>query len=126
MIFLLAYLLFNIKAPVVALGFQLGIERIPEYLVMSITGTFLILALSQTIDESKTLEFLGRESLIIYVLQINVLCFIEKCLLTYFELESMTSTIGFVILSFSLSLFVLALSSYILNFKYLRIAKGKF
>lgn len=120
-------ILFKINIPTVTLGIHLRLTEIPLYLLLACSGTLLILLISKLIDSNKVLEFIGKQSLILYCLQTPVIIFIEKLWIKflYIPLKISDSVLFYIIIG-ALSILLMLFISQILNKKYIRTLLGKF
>lgn len=114
------------KAPVVALNFHRSVYQIPFYLYFATTGTIMTLYVSQLIGSSRILQYMGRMSLVLYVLQIDVVTIVESLFLRFFNIDTSLNTVCFFLFSLFGSLSILLLSGRILNSKFLKWTMGKF
>lgn len=64
---LLFYLICKGDEPFVTLHVTVGIKELPAFLILTISGTFLCFTVSRWIPQNKVMEYIGRESLTIYL-----------------------------------------------------------
>lgn len=99
----------------------------PLYVLLSVVGTYLVFVLSVKINSNRLLEYLGRNSLVIYLTHGYMLFFMSGHL-KEFILDNGNN--GFVSSLIILSLFIAAtifgsLCSWLFNLPYLRVILGK-
>lgn len=120
----IAYLLFP-KIPHIAAGVDLELWQLPLFYIGAITGTFMIMYISKKLNTNRFLEYLGRQSLIVYCLHftfIGIFCRTFKCSLNSMNMnESVLALIIF--LAFVIGMCLLC--AWLLNKKYLKWMIGK-
>jgi len=99
---------------------NMNLSMLVSFVLLAISGCLLCLGVSKQINSNRVLEYLGKNSLVIYCTHtlimrrlLTQLCVGEGILLN-------------VILSYLLSIIICCFVAYILNLKYLRIFLGKF
>ena len=99
--------------------------EIPIVLMLALSGTFMILYVSKRINTNKVLEFLGRNSLVIYLAHFGFYRLYLSACIGWFNLSGLISTTLFfgVIITNVLTCSLLA---YILNTSHLKWILGKF
>lgn len=94
------------------------------FLMLSITGSLFVIWIAKRVKSNFFLEYIGRNSLIIYCLHISVLgCIhiLEK------RFTDITNYSGWISLgNLLITIFVLSCFCYLLNLKYFRLLIGKF
>lgn len=113
--------------PSITYGFSISPKQIPLYLVLSITGSIMILYIARIINSNFILSYLGRETLTIYIFHyffIRILLYIFKPYINNNSslLASILVFIVFYFIVLSLSLLI----ARVLDWKYLQWIKGKF
>lgn len=110
--------------PSITACFNVDIKNTYLFITLAITGSMMILCISQLIAKNGLLEYFGRASLIVYTLHISVLALflnVGERLLGDFIV-----TCGwFAVLQLALTLLLLAGLIWLLNLKYLRILTGR-
>lgn len=95
--------------------------------ILSLIGSVAVLGVSRIISTNTVLEFLGKNSLVIYCVQGVVLHKIIAYISIFGAFESdYWATLLLLLLSFILSVIVCSLISWIMNMKYIRYLLGKF
>lgn len=125
-IILLFYVLFNYKIPRVTGGIFLPISESVPYLVLSTCGTIFFFQCCKFINNNTILEYLGKNSLVIYCIHVAAIKIVGKHLIYYtpaFGYISMALCYVFVLL-FSICLSILFAE--ILNRTRLKVLIGKF
>lgn len=118
--------LVDIHKPIVAQGCNCTLSEVPLYLIMAFTGTCLTIWISQLIGNHKIIEFFGKESLIFYVFQFNVMIEIEKRILDYYTIQDMGSALLFTLAVYIITIILLSLISMVIETKYFSFLVGKF
>jgi len=88
-------------------------------ILLSVTGSLMILGLSKWISANRILEYLGRNSLIIYCVH----AFVLTILIRHFAVDGECIKIVFIYL---LTVLICSMISFVLNLKYIRFIIGKF
>lgn len=104
------YKYLGVYSPALNAGFKVSTVDIPMYLVFSISGSLLILFVACLINKSFWLEWLGKNSLLIYLLHITVyyksISFIKKIMSKVIQINANDTLIciieHFLIFSFTL------------------------
>lgn len=97
---------------------------IPCY-ACSVAGSILIINLGKLIDKSQILEYVGRNSIVFYLLNYPLLKFYFDVCRTMFSPNAILSTLGFLTV-FLVTNITIAIVSKILNTKYISYLLGKF
>lgn len=116
--------------PGVTLGFiNLNMSMFIPLVFLSVFGSLLLLSISRRISSSSFLEFLGKNSLIVYCVQGVAL---SKSMEYIFRLGGAKFDVDYLVtfclllLSFIVAVIICYCFSWVMNQKYLRIAIGKF
>lgn len=115
----------GIRHPYITAGLNAYTMDLPLLLLLSVSGSLMTLYVSKLINKNRLLEYLGRNSLIIYCLHISTLGAVHNMAVRMMG-EETVATIGFSVLQLSLTVLLLLLFSWLLNKKYLRVLQGKF
>lgn len=116
--------------PGVTQGFiNLNYTMFLPLLLLSVTGSLALLYISKFISSNKTLEFLGKNSLVIYCVQgISLkysMSYISKLGGAKFDMDYMISII-LLLLSFIVAVLICSIIAWVMNLRYMRFAIGKF
>lgn len=95
------------------------------YLPLAVTGTLLILWLSERIGKNGLLEYFGKSSLVVYTLHISVLAACQNTAARWWG-EAATTGVWFSVAQLVLTLLLLLGLIGLLNLKYLRFLTGRF
>lgn len=115
----------NIGMPYITALISCSIAQLPLLMALGITGTLLYLGVSKLIDSNNTLQFYGKNSLVVFGLQ-NVL--ISIAIIWYQSMtciDDITSMVCFMSVFFAVIILV-ALFIKLLNLKYINYCLGKF
>lgn len=117
---------FSFRIPSLNAGFKVTSLDIPLYILLSLSGSCLVFLTSVWIDSCRALEYLGKNSLTIYLFQIFYINLVLKGMYSFFSInESILSQIC----TFSVALILVSLlcvaTSFVLNTRYLRLIIGK-
>lgn len=115
----------DLKLPAVTQKIVLSLYEIPLLLLLALSGTYVIIQISQWIDSCKWIEFLGRHTLVVYCLHV----YFARRLFMHYQVILSTNTYISIIVTFGLIAIIIllcSLISYILNTKYLKFFIGKF
>ena len=120
------YLTNHLVPPRITMDFNVDITTLPLHWIISILGSIVILKLAQIINKSSFLEYLGRESLTIYIWHFFFIMIIDKILKDQIN-ENQSIAISFVlfVIVFLGALAGSLFTARILDFKYLKWIKGK-
>jgi fucose 4-O-acetylase-like acetyltransferase len=97
---------------------------IPLYIVLSFTGINFILAISKRIGSSMILEYLGRNSLVIFLLHFTFYKVFLECALPFIG-QSVYTSVLVVVVVYTLNVISCCGCAYLLNLKHLRWILGK-
>ena len=114
----------GIRYPYITAGFRVELSNAYIFVPLAVTGTLLMLYISERISKNHFLEYFGRASLIVYTLHISVLSAglnIGKRLLG----DAAVTEVWFSVVQLVLTLLLLAGLIWLLNLKYLRILTGR-
>lgn len=100
------------------------ITLIPSY-ICAISGSIMIFALAHAIKRSMILKFLGKHTLVIYLLNTHFIVFYYRMLSNYFNVNVMQSVLTFFI-AYIATMLTCSAISYLLNSKYTSFLLGKF
>lgn len=123
---LLLMILLGIPIPQVAADMHVGLLSIPVFLLVSICGIFSCISFSMLINKSKALEYLGRNTLIIYCLHSSVLLTITDVLYDLMHPVGFLQSIVFVIVLYSIVIVVCVILIEIFKSKMLKWMLGRF
>ena len=115
------------EIPYVTYAYKISIEKIPLFLILSITGTITLWGISKIIGNNTFLEYLGKNTIIIYIVHCLFITIIEKILFDVLDkndnfIVSVCLFVGIFIVVLLLSI----ISICVINSKYLRWSIGKF
>lgn len=116
--------IFGIRHPHITAGLNAYAWDLPLLLLLGVTGSMLVLYVSKLIDKNILLEFLGRNSLIIYCLHIATLGAVHNSGVRFVGSE-VVDTAWFSVVQLCLTVALLLFFSWMLNKKYLRVLQGK-
>lgn len=105
---------------------SITVMQIPKHLLFAISGTSFVLIISRLINCNKVLEYLGRNSLIIYCLHFPFLSYTMMPFNLFFDVTKEENALFFFIFELFSVLFLSFLSIEILNTKKLKWIIGKF
>jgi len=117
--------MFGINIPFVTAGMHCLPAEVPLLLALATFGSALVLALSIEIDECQWLEYLGRNSLVIYALHIAVLKIMLRFAIPHYGCGALSS-IAATTISFLAAIAVLVVLINLISTKYLSWMIGKF
>ena len=105
----------------------LNVTTILPFILISLSGTFMVFAVSKKINTNSILEYLGRNTLTLYCVQVGVLRLIYPRI-GRFVSPSDSYTICFIAfaIGFILTVVLCSAIAYIMNRKYIKILIGKF
>lgn len=127
LLLLMALLCMRMEIPVIVNKIYMSYISIPSFLVLSITGSFLILVISKKIRSSYLLEFLGKESLIIYLIHMPILYKLIPAFQFYIQdVDNIRVSLGYYLFFFVISLLLSSLFALLTRTRYLRFIKGQF
>lgn len=116
---------FGIRHPHITAGLSAYASDLPLLLLLSVSGSMMTLYVSKLINKNNLLEYLGRNSLVIYCLHIAILGAVHNIGVKLIGLETV-ATMWFSVLQLCLTVVLLLLFSWLFNKKYLRVLQGKF
>lgn len=123
----LCFLILGLHLPAINLNIRVSLFEIPIYLILSIGGTFLYLLVTKKIDTNKFLEYLGYNSLIIYMIHGDILRITEKFYFSVIGMpEGVLNSLTFYFIIGTLTLLTCTIGIWILNKKYFKMLIGKF
>ena len=123
---LLILKLLHLKIPILDAGVSnVGLIYIPIILILTISGSFTILFISDHINKNKILEYFGRNSIIIYGLHFLPLVMTINFYFDLINPQNIYSLILTTILIYSTLAIILILIISIVNTKYLKWIIGK-
>ena len=114
------------NVPSVTRTIDISVLMIPMHLILSLTGTLAVWWLSETIGKSIPLEYLGRNTIIIYTLNFSVLGLVSACLFTIYEPQNALIFNLMFWVMIIMSIIILSFLTWLLNAKYVRCVLGKF
>lgn len=126
-LYIICYSFFSNKLPSITEGVDLEMWQLPLFLISAILGTLFILYICNKIKSSYVLEYLGRNSLVIYCLHFT---FMSIFYITFSESINDSLEFGKSVVSL-ITMFMFIVTSCMLltwffNLKYLRWILGKF
>ena len=105
---------------------KLDVTNYLNYILIGVLGSFFVVGFSHLINASRILEFIGKSTIIIYTLHIEIIklfFFITKDMCT--RADIFTLVIHFVgVLTFTI--FFTLIIAYLFNKRYIKILIGKF
>lgn len=119
-------LVLSFRIPSLNAGFKVTTGDIPLYIILSLSGSCLVLLVSMWIERSRMLEYFGKNSLTIYLFQIFYINLVLNGLHSYFSFnETIMSQIFTFACTFILVTLLCSATSFVLNTRYLRFIIGK-
>lgn len=119
--------LLNIHIPNIASSFNESLSQHPLSIWLSITGSITSIHLCKIINTNSILEFLGKNSLVIYIYH---MLFLSKCVIvltsTLNSGISYLDSIFLIVMTVTTTLFLCSVLAAIIDTKYLRWIKGAF
>lgn len=115
---------FQVRIPALNFGFKVSVLDIPLYLYFSIMGTIAAIALSKLIDSNKILEYIGRNTIIVYLLHVFILRIMLKELRFYDH--DVLSGLFIASITFAISITFCLVCSFVINKTKLKVIVGKF
>ena len=111
--------------------FNINVPMFIPLVLLSVIGSFALLGLSYKINHNKILEFLGKNSLVIYCAQgyvlNNTLSYLKKLSnVIGINYQSLIPSILLILLSFVITVLICSAISWIMNMKHVRVFLGKF
>lgn len=116
----------GIKTCWITNSYHVAPYEIPLHLLICYSGTCLILLLSMLIEKNRLLEYIGRNSLIIYVFQFEVIRYSFKMVQDYIPTLVYKQEIALFVAIFIITLIIPLCFNIILKTKYLQFFLGKF
>ena len=101
---------------------NMNLSMFIPFVLLSISGCLLCLGVSKRINSNRVLEYLGKNSLVIYCLHV----FVMSCLLPRICGFGGDAIILKIALAYLLTIMICCIVAYVLNLKYLRVLLGKF
>lgn len=117
--------IFEIKIPHVTAGFYTMPSTWFIHILLSLSGTLLLMVICKCINNNKTLEFLGKNSLTIYLFQDVVITLFLKIFASELLNNDILISVFIVLFIWICALIVLSAISLFLNTKYLKWTLGK-
>lgn len=114
-----------IRHPHITAGLNASASDLPLLLLLSVSGSMMTLYVSKFINKNNLLEYLGRNSLVIYCLHIATLGAVHNMGVKLIGLEAVAG-VWLSVLQLCFTVVLLLLFSWLLNMKYLRVLQGKF
>jgi len=117
----------NYVYPSVTMVLSLDVTNYLNYLFIAITGSLFVIGISQKISSCVFLEYLGKSSIVIYTLHIEVILFLLQFIKKYIDMSmsiilSLILFVGIV----TLTILISSILALILNTKKLNFLLGKF
>lgn len=116
--------LLGIRHPHITANLNAFTWDLPQLLLLAVSGSMMTLYVSKLINNNVFLEYLGRNSLIIYCLHIATLGAVHNCGVRFVCMETV-GTVWFSVLQLCLTVVLLLFFSWLLNKKYLKVLQGK-
>ncbi|MBB1529611.1 MAG: acyltransferase family protein [Prevotella sp.] len=116
--------IYNFELPFVTLHVSIDFYNIPLFLILSITGSMMLLGLSKMMGEISILESIGRRTLVIYIFHMYIILKVLPLLVGKLSQGVMGGTIGILLVIFTI--IVCIGIDVLLNTRYLKWFLGKF
>ncbi len=115
---------FNLRIPALNAGFKVSFSDIPLYLCFSLLGSNLIFLIGKLVNENNFFEYVGKNSILVYLLHI----FFLKILLKNFRMyeNSVFDCILIAVITFVVTVLLCMFCSKVFNTKYFKFVIGKF
>lgn len=121
----LVFFLFDLNIPFVSHRFEVSMLNYPLLLLFSVFGYFMFLFLSKCVYSNSILEYLGRNSIVIYLTQGILYSLLNPLFVAYFCGNFVIEILlGLLLIVINIS--IGCLISWFLNLRYLRWTLGKF
>ena len=106
---------------------ELNVTMFLPFILISLSGTFMVLSVSKRINTNSILEYLGRNSLVVYCAQAGILSLVYPRIGRLISSSDSYTTcfIAFAI-GFILTVVLCSAIAYIMNSKYIKVLIGKF
>lgn len=114
------------KLPYVTCSFGTAIHEWPIHLILATAGTIIVLNFSEFIKKERLLEYIGRNSLFIYLVQWQCITILMGVYRNYLDNGGIYCGIISVILIIVNTIAIGLLTSYVFSNKYLKYTIGKF
>jgi fucose 4-O-acetylase-like acetyltransferase len=101
---------------------NMNLSMFIPFVLLSVSGCLLCLGISKRINSNRVLEYLGKNSLVIYCLHIFVMSRLLPRMCNFGDGLIVLK----IVLAYLLTVIICCVVAYILNLKYLRILLGKF
>lgn len=112
--------------PYVAADYHIKVWwKLPIHLILAITGSMLTLSVSRVLQKSKSLGYIGRNSMVFYLTNIFILDYLIRWSEPMLTNRGYIFTIPFVTLLFIATIGICACLSWLFDLKYLRILIGR-
>lgn len=105
---------------------NLNLSMIIPSILLSVSGSLMLLYVAKRINQNIFLEYLGRNSLIVYCLHGAIMAKLFSCFKDTLLNNNFYSSAIIVLFVFSLTIIIASIAAYILNMKYLKFLVGKF
>ena len=123
---LLLMILWGIPIPQVTAEMQVGLLSAPIFVLVSLCGTCACIEMCKRIGQFKPIEYLGRNTLVVYCLHSSVLLTITDVLYNLIHPEGLLQSIVFVIVLYSIVIVVCVILIEIFKSKMLKWMLGRF
>ena len=120
----IAYLLFQ-YIPIITLEIDLDLWQLPLFYIGAITGTFMIMYISKKLNTNRFLEYLGRQSLIVYCLHYTFMGIFYRTFKCSLNSMNMNESVLALIIFLAFVIGMCLLCAWLLNKKYLKWMIGK-
>lgn len=107
-------------------AFHVSVSQIPLHILLCITGSCFIFGISRCINSNKVLEYIGKNTLFIYVFHYHFLQFLIKRILPHIDSTNYAMNLLVFVALLFLSLSISCLLSTLLHTKRLKFLFGKF
>ena len=127
-VYLFAIIVVNlcgVHRPVMVVSLTANWYEVPLFLLLSVTGTALIIYLSKLM-KSHLLEYIGRNSLVMYLVQWSALVWLANHLSTYIDVTTECGCYVMAITIYILSIIICLVFVRLVDTKYGRYLTGKF
>lgn len=123
---LLSLLIFDLPIPQMSAIMQVGIFSLPVFLLVSVSGTFACIRLCMYINKLNVLEYLGKNTLLIYCIHVIVLMSISEVLYSLLHPQGIVMNVLYVVLVYSIVIIICVLLIELFKTKALRWMLGRF
>lgn len=115
--FYLFSLMFKRDIPYLTASINIPLQYIPSFIILSVTGSLSLLALSKIIAKNRILEYLGRNSLIIYCTHFYIMIVVMRCIWEGLQPNGNIGYAAFFLGSIVCTAIACSIVSYIFQFK---------